>query len=428
MSSVEPGWYPDADNPALIRWWDGAGWTEHTQPNPAAVPPPTPAPSAPVPPPVPAPSAPVPPPFAEPAASDLDVPPTADAVPSRRDTRTSGSPSIPVSAPVKLVPPSSGSFPISEPVRLVPPTSPVADSPPSGWPSPAPAASDPAATQPPAPSWATAEPPRAPDAGSFAVTPLATVPPAPASATTPWTSSSSFAQPTDSVDLASVDYEPMVRTWSGARGSASTRTVTGVTTGGAWMLALSPLLALGLLALGWVLTDGGTSSSTTIIGAGLGAALLAWVLIATITDFRRLGALGHEYRPSVAWILVGPLMYLIARAIHVVRTTGRGAGPAWTYAVLSIVVGAALGAGSLVLPREASLAELRQVEQTITAELQQQGLDVSVICPSEATLSIGSTFVCTASDEVGPVALLRVTYGGMPGSFTFEVESSSAGS
>lgn len=434
MSSVAPGWYTDAENAALIRWWDGEGWTDHTQPNPAA---PAPDASAYPPPvsaaataeptaassiPMPAPSAPVPPPFADPAATDLDVPPAADAVPSRRDVRASGSPSIPVSAPVKLVPPTSTSFPISEPVRLVPPTSPAVE--PSGW----------AGAQPPAPSWSgeapapSADPPRPTDSGSFAVTPLATVPPAPASAGTPWTSSSSFAQPTGSVDLASVDYEPMTRTWGSARGGSSTRTVTGVTTGGAWMLALSPLLQLGLLALGWVLTDGGTSSSTTIIGAALGFALLAWVVIGAITDFRRLGALGHEYRPSVLWILVGPFMYLIARAIHVLRTTGKGVAPTWVYLALSIIVGAALGAASLALPRDASLTELRQVESQIATDLQQQGLEVSVLCPTEATLAVGSTFVCTAYDEIGPVSLLRVTYGGVPGSFTYEVESSSAGS
>ena len=25
------GWYPDAQNPSLVRWWDGARWTERTQ-------------------------------------------------------------------------------------------------------------------------------------------------------------------------------------------------------------------------------------------------------------------------------------------------------------------------------------------------------------------------------------------------------------
>jgi hypothetical protein len=29
---VPAGWYPDADNPALQRYWDGTQWTEHTAP------------------------------------------------------------------------------------------------------------------------------------------------------------------------------------------------------------------------------------------------------------------------------------------------------------------------------------------------------------------------------------------------------------
>jgi hypothetical protein len=29
-------WYPDPQNPALLRWWNGSSWTESTQPNPAA--------------------------------------------------------------------------------------------------------------------------------------------------------------------------------------------------------------------------------------------------------------------------------------------------------------------------------------------------------------------------------------------------------
>ncbi|MDO9590306.1 MAG: hypothetical protein Q7J04_04105, partial [Microcella sp.] len=131
-------------------------------------------------------------------------------------------------------------------------------------------------------------------------------------------------------------------------------------------------------------------------------------------------------RPSVLWILVGPLMYLIARAIHVMRTAGRGAAPTWVYVVLSLVAGAAIGAASLALPREASLTELRQVEASIVADLQAQGLDYEVICPDEATLAAGTSFVCTAYDELGPTALLRVTYGGIPGSFDFSVATSGA--
>jgi hypothetical protein len=32
MSTTPPGWYPDNYNPSFLRWWDGMGWTEHTQP------------------------------------------------------------------------------------------------------------------------------------------------------------------------------------------------------------------------------------------------------------------------------------------------------------------------------------------------------------------------------------------------------------
>ena len=32
MTTAAPGWYPDNSNPAIVRWWDGTRWTEHTQP------------------------------------------------------------------------------------------------------------------------------------------------------------------------------------------------------------------------------------------------------------------------------------------------------------------------------------------------------------------------------------------------------------
>lgn len=32
QSTTPPGWYPDPNNAALQRWWDGTTWTEHTAP------------------------------------------------------------------------------------------------------------------------------------------------------------------------------------------------------------------------------------------------------------------------------------------------------------------------------------------------------------------------------------------------------------
>ncbi len=38
---ANPGWYPDPQNPAFMRWWDGRQWTGQTQPNVNAAGPPS---------------------------------------------------------------------------------------------------------------------------------------------------------------------------------------------------------------------------------------------------------------------------------------------------------------------------------------------------------------------------------------------------
>lgn len=213
----------------------------------------------------------------------------------------------------------------------------------------------------------------------------------------------------------------MTRLWSPQIGHRSTIMAESASTGGAWMLALSPLVMLGFVALGWWLTEGATSASTALVAGGLGALALIFVLVATISDYRRLGALGHEHRASVAWILIGPLLYLLIRAVHIHRTMRSGTAPTWVHVALTVVVSIVLFALSIFVPREAGPNELRAVEAQLAADMQEQGLDYSMVCPSQASVAAGSSFVCTAYDEVGPVALVRVTWSAL-GEYTYEIE------
>jgi len=41
-ASIPAGWYPDPEDPAALRYWDGTTWAERTQPLPPPLPPPTP--------------------------------------------------------------------------------------------------------------------------------------------------------------------------------------------------------------------------------------------------------------------------------------------------------------------------------------------------------------------------------------------------
>lgn len=268
----------------------------------------------------------------------------------------------------------------------------------------------------------------------------------------PWVSVAGEAVPLSAVELASVDYEPLPPT----RG-ATTRMLptipTRSSTVSSWMLALSPVIALGLL-LGAIFAaplvapaatanpDGapslivGTGSllpvstaqqlanptvSALILGALAFGTLL--VIVAAITDRIALGRLGFTDRASAAWVIIGPLPYLIARTVATANSGRRGSAPLWTHLGVVIAVVALGVAAPFVAPREASVADMRAVESAIATELAAEGVADRVICPDGADARIGSGFMCDALDADGAiVALVSVQWTGIDGSIAYSVE------
>lgn len=298
-TNLPEGWYRDPSLPATRRWWDGTAWTDHVRPD-------------------------------EDAALGFGSGRRSAASASTPPSASGASPATPaVTEPTTFAVPSEieGTKPVSS----------------VGSAAVGSAAAGSAAVAHPfgAGSWKTETPPWA---ESSVAAP---------------TAGGSFAAPTSVAELESVDYAPMERSWGSSAVSAPVRrTPLATGTAGAWLLALSPVLNL-LLVVGvgaLVLSD--PLSPVAAISAWIASGLtLAWLVLAVIADFRRLGALGYVSRPSVLWIILGPLPYLISRAVHVHRATGRGSAPLWVYLAVSVLVGAAAvglvlwaTAGSLAWP------------------------------------------------------------------------------
>ena len=308
-TNLPEGWYRDPSLPATRRWWDGTAWTDHVRPD-------------------------------EDAALGFGSGRRSAASASTPPSASGASAATPaVTEPTTFAVPSEieGTKPVSS-VGSAAVGSSAAGSAAVGS-----AAVGSAAVAHPfgAGSWKTETPPWA---ESSVAAP---------------TAGGSFAAPTSVAELESVDYAPMERSWGSSAVSAPVRrTPLATGTAGAWLLALSPVLNL-LLVVGvgaLVLSD--PLSPVAAISAWIASGLtLAWLVLAVIADFRRLGALGYVSRPSVLWIILGPLPYLVSRAVHVHRATGRGSAPLWVYLAVSVLVGAAAvglvlwaTAGSLAWP------------------------------------------------------------------------------
>lgn len=181
----------------------------------------------------------------------------------------------------------------------------------------------------------------------------------------------------------------------------------------AWLLAVSPLL-WAIFSVFWTMLAVPAGMPAIPWWIALPALIVLTVLFAAL-DARALRQRGVS-APSVAFILLSPLAYLIARAVVVRRSGASGIGPL----VMNILSSALLGAflalavmGALVLASGgpgASAMTSRSVETTIEGDLSAKGTPADVDC-SAAAGSIGpnSSFHCIATAADGAKQDLLVT-------------------
>jgi hypothetical protein len=108
---------------------------------------------------------------------------------------------------------------------------------------------------------------------------------------------------------------------------ASRKPTPRVTTPAGWWLALMPIWFVVLALLAGLIT---TASWMTLLVYAI--ALIVMIVLA-LADREALLASGHPKAVRLSWLFLGPLGYLIARAINVYRTTRKG----WSLPIALVV-------------------------------------------------------------------------------------------
>lgn len=189
------------------------------------------------------------------------------------------------------------------------------------------------------------------------------------------------------------------------------RTAHGTATGSAWLIALTPLLALALgIVAAYVYFYVAATAIVFVVAAAV-PYLLA--ILWAIGDGRALKARGFT-PPSAAFALLTALGYLIARRV---RVPGSGA------LVMLLVVGV-LAFGSLpvaaLLGQLQGLANALKIQSTISADYISHGQAVSVSCPAFVDASTPGTFyTCDATTAIGTVRQVWVSIDGTDGRFSY---------
>jgi Protein of unknown function (DUF2510) len=115
-----------------------------------------------------------------------------------------------------------------------------------------------------------------------------------------------------------------------------------------WALAFTPwVAALASLGAALVYTLISPQWGTLIAGA---LVPVLWMLATAVQDRKSLGELGFPRTASAWWILLGPLAYMIARTISVLKTTDKGKAPLVVLLVNTVAVPVAVFATIELLP------------------------------------------------------------------------------
>lgn len=365
---VPAGWYPDPLGLPQLRWWDSQAWTEHTAERRTFDESATAASAVP-----------------EPVAS-IPAPPGFADLPSRRETRERerlATGAVAVIEPEESV--ESDDDWNARPLltmtlrELEPPTSAVAA--PTETPdtdaAPGPRrASSHANSSPETPLLSALAEELEPGPSSAVAAPVAPAPVARTAAPAPGPPSAAA---------------PELRPAAAADGEASGAAFTGPM----WVIALMPVLQLV------------TSILLIVGGLGHNLALLVVVWVGPVflviglaaVDVLLLRLRGVERPAPAAWALIGSVGYLVARAVRLPGSGGRGIVPV----AVTVASGVTVLAGILIVPGVLlSLfpgAFAAEAAASIEADAAALGLSLTVECPTPP-LAIGETVACigTAPD------------------------------
>jgi hypothetical protein len=172
-----------------------------------------------------------------------------------------------------------------------------------------------------------------------------------------------------------------------------------------WLLAFSTLLLTLAYAATFAVVSTGTPTTVLTSVAVLAVGSFVLEILFALADRRKLLSWGHLQPASVWWILLGPLFYLIFRAVAVRREVGRGLAPLITYIVVAVGSSIILTIGSAIfLP--AFLASRGVIVGSVSGSafasslqtgLNEQGANYTVICPQTIPTTVDSIFSCTAT-------------------------------